>query len=220
MNYTLATWGQRVVAWFVDVLIVYALLGVFTGTSSLILENVLVPLVVSALIVPIGYYVILMTRKTHNGQTLGKQMMKIKVVRDNEQLFDVQAVVVREILGKSVSALPLDMGYFAPIWDKTNRAWHDMIASTHVVQTALAPEPSLVSLMMFSGRGFVAPDALARSRQGTVWINGASLVSLMPTNTHFVSIIKQHYISVETIDLFATQTDDPAYLAAGWIRVY
>jgi uncharacterized RDD family membrane protein YckC len=82
----------------------------------------------------------------HNGQTWGKQLLSIWVIRDSGAPVDLGTALLREVVAKLVilSALgfvPI-VGSFAsfvwylwPLWDGSNRAPHDMIAHTHVLRT-------------------------------------------------------------------------------------
>jgi uncharacterized RDD family membrane protein YckC len=82
----------------------------------------------------------------HNGQTWGKQLLSIRVIRDSGAPVDLGTALLREVVAKLVilSALgfvPI-VGSFAsfvwylwPLWDGSNRAPHDMIAHTHVLRT-------------------------------------------------------------------------------------
>jgi uncharacterized RDD family membrane protein YckC len=82
---------------------------------------------------------------SRNGQTWGKQVLSIRVVRDGGSPVDLGTAMLREVVAKLVilSALgfvPI-VGSFAslvwylwPLWDSSNRAPHDMIARTHVVR--------------------------------------------------------------------------------------
>ncbi len=79
-----------------------------------------------------------------NGQTLGKQLVGIAVVRDNGQPFGFGAAVLREVVLKQLAVwiastiipiIPWFLDYFWPLWDDENRALHDMGASTHVIKT-------------------------------------------------------------------------------------
>lgn len=68
-----------------------------------------------------------------NGQTLGKKLMKIKVVREDGQKLDYATAVVR-YLGYILSALALCLGYLWVLWDEKKQGWHDKIAKTLVVK--------------------------------------------------------------------------------------
>lgn len=86
-----------------------------------------------------------------NGQTLGKQVTKIRVIRNDGNPVDMRTVIIREGLAKGIipgaiiAASPslrviagligiyLFLDYLWPLWDSENRALHDQLAHTHVV---------------------------------------------------------------------------------------
>lgn len=82
-----------------------------------------------------------------NGQTIGKQVMGIRVIRQDGLPLSFATALVREGLGRQVPALlssglyvPVD--YLWPLWDPRNQALHDKIGRTFVVGAAgSAPEP-------------------------------------------------------------------------------
>jgi len=69
-----------------------------------------------------------------DGATLGKQVMKIKVVGENGKALDYKQAVLR-YFGYIVSAIPLGLGFLWVIWDEKKQGWHDKIAKTVVVRT-------------------------------------------------------------------------------------
>ncbi len=86
---------------------------------------------------------LMMRQGEHNGQTWGKQVLGIRVIRDNGQPFDFGSAALREIVLKTLAVgiassiiplIPWFLNYFWPLWDDQNRALHDMGASTHVVK--------------------------------------------------------------------------------------
>jgi len=78
----------------------------------------------------------------HNGQTLGKQALGIRVVRQNGQPMDYGSALVRQWLvitlligvvgGAFTGGIASLIDYLWPLWDSRNRAVHDIIASTLV----------------------------------------------------------------------------------------
>src|SRR5205823_14602710 len=75
------------------------------------------------------------------GQTLGKQAVGIRVVRDSDQPVSFAYGLVRELAARavlfaiargSVVGIPALPAYFWPLWDASDRALHDIIASSHV----------------------------------------------------------------------------------------
>jgi uncharacterized RDD family membrane protein YckC len=67
------------------------------------------------------------------GATVGKMVMKIKVVKENKSKLTYSDALLREIT-KYLSAAILLLGYLTVIWDKKKQGWHDKIAKTIVVE--------------------------------------------------------------------------------------
>jgi uncharacterized RDD family membrane protein YckC len=95
-------------------------------------------------IISLLYAPLLMMRQgERNGQTWGKQVIGIRVVRDNGQPFTFGSAALRDVVLKQLAVgiassvipiIPWFLNYFWPLWDDENRALHDMAASTHVVR--------------------------------------------------------------------------------------
>jgi uncharacterized RDD family membrane protein YckC len=100
---------------------------------------------VAYLLAVLLYAPLLMARGgARNGQTLGKQLIGIRVVRDSGQPVDVGFGFLREFVVKGVlfgfiggffASIPTLVDYLWPLWDDQNRCLHDMVVSTHVVRT-------------------------------------------------------------------------------------
>lgn len=78
-----------------------------------------------------------------NGQTWGKQLLGIRVVRTNGVPMDFTWSAVREALVKGlglgfastiVPLLPYLLDALWPLWDEEHRAVHDMVVGTRVVE--------------------------------------------------------------------------------------
>ena len=82
-------------------------------------------------ILSVVYYVMFTYAK---GQTPGKMMLNLHVVTENGQKPNLKQVIMREVVGKAISALALLIGYLWIIWDPKKRGWHDHIAGTYVVK--------------------------------------------------------------------------------------
>ena len=72
------------------------------------------------------------------GQTLGKMAVGIKVVNAQGDIIGLGAAAMREILGKTLSAIALYIGFFWIAGDRQKQGWHDKIAGTYVVKVAKA----------------------------------------------------------------------------------
>jgi uncharacterized RDD family membrane protein YckC len=147
----LASWGSRLGAYLIDglillvpaivltVIVVAIAAGSDTGAIVTGIMGFLAYLVVLFLYAPL-----LMAREgQYNGQTWGKQMLGIRVVRDNGQTMSFGWAALREIAVKNLAVtiassiipiIPWFLNFFWPLWDDENRALHDMICSTHVVR--------------------------------------------------------------------------------------
>jgi uncharacterized RDD family membrane protein YckC len=147
----LASWGSRVGASLLDWLIllipvtalivlvvVVALSSDVGGIATGIVSGLLY------LLVLLFYAPVLMGRAgEHNGQTWGKQIVGIRVVRDNAVPVDFGFGFLREFVVKGLLfgfvggwffSIPTLLDYLWPLWDDENRCLHDMVVSTHVVR--------------------------------------------------------------------------------------
>lgn len=68
------------------------------------------------------------------GQTPGKMVVGIKVVDARGDRVGLGVAALREILGKTLSAYVLCIGFLWIIGDRKKQGWHDKIASTYVVK--------------------------------------------------------------------------------------
>jgi uncharacterized RDD family membrane protein YckC len=92
--------------------------------------------------IPVGflYAPLLMAREgEHNGQTLGKQALRIRVVRERLAPMDVPVGLLREALGKQIlgvvtAGIYLLVDFLWPLADSERQAIHDKIAQTWVVR--------------------------------------------------------------------------------------
>jgi uncharacterized RDD family membrane protein YckC len=69
------------------------------------------------------------------GQTLGKMICGIKVVRTDEKPNSWGSIILRETIGKLVSGIVLLLGFIWAAFDKRKQGWHDKMANTYVVKT-------------------------------------------------------------------------------------
>lgn len=134
-----AGWGDRLFAAFVDY-VTWKAWGLVIGYAGIVAINnyhqdaSLVGIVAKLLnlLVLVVYFV---SGTAISGQTLGKKLAHIKVVRtDGEAPVGYGKAILRETLGKLISAIPLGLGFLWFLWDKKNQAWHDKIAGTVVVK--------------------------------------------------------------------------------------
>jgi uncharacterized RDD family membrane protein YckC len=84
-----------------------------------------------------------------DGRTLGKMATRIRVVRTDERPMSFVRATWREVVVKQALALlPSFLWILAllddlwPLWDRENRAVHDMLAGTRVVRSDIARDPA------------------------------------------------------------------------------
>ena len=124
-NYRPAKPVKRFLAFIIELLVSIAFVisaaGAFDHEGS----------VAFAIFAYIGMYFALMSRST----TLGKLVLNMKVVnrRTGKDLsfFDM---LFRETIGKLLSAVFFALGYIWIMIDNENRAWHDLVFSSLVVE--------------------------------------------------------------------------------------
>ena len=148
----LADYGPRVGAALLD--------GLIVGVGAVIL-NIIIGVVAGAvasgsdtgglvtvlagglaLIVAVLLYapLILAREGENNGQTIGKQVLDLRVVREDLQPMDFGKGAMREVVGRALPSY-FTCGVYGlvdilwPLFDDERRALHDMIAKTRVVKT-------------------------------------------------------------------------------------
>ena len=123
---------QRLVAGLIDGVLVAVGSGIISGVFGLLGDagKTLASLV--TMVLGYAYYVYFIS---HRGQTLGKQAMGIRVQNiETGQSLDIVSAILREVVGKFISALVLCLGYFWMLWDDKKQTWHDKIAKSVVVK--------------------------------------------------------------------------------------
>jgi uncharacterized RDD family membrane protein YckC len=150
----LATWWSRVGALLLDGLIAYVpwiVLSVPLFVVDTTGTNIAGGIILGAglLFAYVFYAAAFMARGgERNGQTLGKQIVGIRVIRDDGDPYNFGTAFVREflvrqllfgVIGGLFFGLAQLLDYLWPLWDETNRALHDMIVSSHVVRADPPP---------------------------------------------------------------------------------
>ena len=101
-----------------------------SSTSNLVINAVGGIVGVVTAFIYFGYFY------TKNGQTPGKKVMNLKVVRaDNLQYLDWGKVFLREVIGKYISLILFYLGYLWYFMSEKRQTWHDSLAKTYVVKT-------------------------------------------------------------------------------------
>lgn len=126
MNYV--GFVPRLGAFLIDAVILIVVQSILTpllgGADSALASNV-------STVISIAYAVIFVSQYQ---ATPGKMVLKIKVVDEAGNKPTMVNVVLRETVGKFVSAIILLGGYFMVLWDPKKQGLHDKIAKTYVVK--------------------------------------------------------------------------------------
>ena len=124
-TYEVADFGTRLKAIIIDSLIlaaVGAIIGI--GSNSGLGAG-------ATWLIAIAYHWYFLTQR--DGQTIGKNICGIRVVKTNGKPLDLTDVVIRYV-GYHVNSLIFGLGWLWALWDKNSQGWHDKLASTYVVK--------------------------------------------------------------------------------------
>ena len=121
---------RRLVASLVDGLIVVFVTFLGEILASLSQEHIASAIVLEVLLFPWIYYVVLTALY---GATPGKMLLGIRVVKSDGRPVDWFTAFMREVVGKILSSLPLDLGFLWAFFHPKRQTWHDLIANTLVV---------------------------------------------------------------------------------------
>ncbi|MBE2314866.1 RDD family protein [Solirubrobacter sp. CPCC 204708] len=147
------SWGARVGAAILDALMVIAVwlaLLATVGIGAVLVGAALQGIATGLLLMLAGgvYYVGTMTRPgDRNGQTLGKQVSGLRVVRDDGKPIAIGTVLAREVLFKGfawwfTAGIVWIVDVLWPLGERKRRALHDLVVRTHVLDVT-PPKPQL-----------------------------------------------------------------------------
>jgi len=124
VTYELADVGTRFIAIIIDGIILGIITAVLQGIAGSTGYGI-------SFLVGIAYNWYFWTRS--NGQTPGKQAMKIRVIKtDGSPMSDMDAVL--RYIGYYISGFFFALGYIWALFDENRQGWHDKIANTYVVK--------------------------------------------------------------------------------------
>jgi uncharacterized RDD family membrane protein YckC len=140
INGSRAGFGRRLAALVYDVLLLAALLMVFTGGALFFTHGAaVVPATVGAwvyvyraglVLVIAGYYMVNWLR---SGQTLGMRAWRLRAVTDSGQPLTLKAAALRAIFG-ALAWVPAALGVLWLYFDPDHLALQDRLSKTRVVQ--------------------------------------------------------------------------------------
>jgi uncharacterized RDD family membrane protein YckC len=122
--YELADVGVRFVAIIIDGFILGLVTALLFGAGGEVGGGL-------GFIIGVAYNWFFWTR--WNGQTPGKRMMGLRVIKaDGSEMSDIDALI--RGVGYYISGLMMGLGYIWALFDDEKRTWHDMFAGTLVVK--------------------------------------------------------------------------------------
>ena len=170
--------GVRFSALGIDLLLVYVAIRLIL--AILIELHIYMPFELSFLL---GYPLYSFLLTGNRGQTLGKALCGIEVVRTSGDSIGYFRAFAREFLGKILSALPVGLGFFWMLISRRKRAWHDALVDSEVIFTPFPHRArviiSVVSLALWLGiiAFKVSPELILYQDAGTI----ESTVRQIPT---------------------------------------
>ncbi len=140
----LAGYGSRVGAYLLDSLVVALLAGIVVVAVGGDSDDVQLYAIAASILAAFTYAPLLLCRSgSHNGQTLGKQALGIRVVRHDAAAIGLGTALLREGVGKGLlSVIPLFtlVDFLFPLGDARRQAIHDKLGSTFVVRADAVPD--------------------------------------------------------------------------------
>lgn len=124
----LASPGKRLGAYVLDFVIL------FLAYATFIFFDIFARQMRHAVAAFLVAYLILVSILYAKGQTPGKAVLGMYVVKENGQRAGFFTMLFREWIGKLVSGMLFGLGYLWILIDRDRQAWHDKLASTYVVQ--------------------------------------------------------------------------------------
>lgn len=119
--------GKRFLAFIIDAVILGVLNQLVTSISGQDATTATGLSTVIGIAYVIGFW------QAWNGQTPGKRVMGVRIVKADGSAFGLVPSILRYV-GYFVSAIALGIGYIWILFDKDKQGWHDKIAGTYVVQ--------------------------------------------------------------------------------------
>jgi uncharacterized RDD family membrane protein YckC len=90
-------------------------------------------LILFGLFSPLAWFTYAVLPLAKKGQTLGKELMGLRVVTRAGQNPTLLQSFLRESAGRWLNAMVLNLGLLLALWDQDHQALHDMVAETFVV---------------------------------------------------------------------------------------
>ena len=130
----------RLIAWLIDRALIYLVFWLISYAGSFVVESMsrgneiygVVMNIVVSLVCLIIYILYFVGGWMLAGQTLGKSLLRLRVVRKDGDKLKFRNAIIR-LIGYWISTFLFFMGYWWVIFDKKRQGWHDHLAGTIVV---------------------------------------------------------------------------------------
>ena len=141
-----AGFGERLVAYVIDSIVVGIIVGVPTACIGVVagfmvnlesnsgLATFIGLFFLVLIIAAVGSFLYYGLMWSRSGQTVGKKMMGLQVVTTDGSLPSFWVSVGRAILGYGLSNSVFNLGFLWMLWDDQQQTWHDKLFSTYVVK--------------------------------------------------------------------------------------
>jgi len=133
----LASPGRRLGAYLLDVVIFGCLIGFsivpvagIIAHEELSDNQVIAVLICGMLFFAAVLWTLILFR---NGLTPGKKILGIKVIKEDGGRAGFITMLIREVVGKSISSLIFSLGFLWILFDRENQGWHDKLMNTYVI---------------------------------------------------------------------------------------
>jgi uncharacterized RDD family membrane protein YckC len=132
-----ANFGQRLVAFLIDFVIIVVALVVLVGIAGAIDEALGVIAYILGILATVVYYAYF--EGSASGQTIGKKALGIRVIDFNTGgPLGFGRGLIRWV-ARIPSQVVCYLGYLWMLWDREKQTWHDKLASTVVVPESAYP---------------------------------------------------------------------------------
>lgn len=122
---------HRFAAFIIDAIVISVVIVVLDAIGAIDIGEPSATDQVLEAVISFGYYILLTAAF---GATLGKMALGMRVVEESGQKAGFFRVLIRETIGKVVSAIVLFLGYIWILFDGNRQGWHDKIGGTFVVK--------------------------------------------------------------------------------------
>jgi uncharacterized RDD family membrane protein YckC len=132
-----ANFGQRLVAWLIDLVIIVVVLLILVGIAAAISETLGIVAYILGIVGSVVYFAYF--EGSPSGQTIGKKALKIRVIDFNTGgPLGFGRGLIRWV-ARIPSQFVCYLGYLWMLWDREKQTWHDKLSTTVVVPESAYP---------------------------------------------------------------------------------